>query len=228
MNTKALIAEFMGVFGLCFVGIFAIANAGAGATDLTGVAFAHGLIIAVMVAAFAAVSGAHFNPAVTTAMWITKRIDTKGAIAYFVVQILGGAVAAVIAGLVLGNPAVAGGTPAIAADATLTGALIAEIVCTFFLVTVIFGSAVDKRNSGQAPLYIGLVIVAGILAVGPISGAALNPARYIGPAIVGGVFGPNFWVWIVGPIVGGILAALLYDGVIMKGEADAQEIILER
>lgn len=221
MNTKALVAEFIGVFALCFVGIFAIANAGAGATDLTGVAFAHGLAIAVMVAAFAAVSGAHFNPAVSLAMLITKRIDTKGFVGYTFAQILGGAVAAIIASIVLGNPAVASGTPAIAEGVTATNALIAEIVCTFFLVAVIFGSAVDKRNSGQAPLYIGLVIVAAILAVGPISGAALNPARYIGPAIVGGAFGPNFWVWIVGPCVGGLIAGLLYQNVIVKDEPEA-------
>lgn len=223
MNTKALVAEFIGVFALCFVGIFAIANAGAGATNLTGVAFAHGLAIAVMVAAFAAVSGAHFNPAVSLAMLATKRITASGFFGYLIAQILGGAVAALIAGIVLGTPAVAGGTPAIADGVTAVNAMIAEIVCTFFLVAVIFGCAVDKRNSGQAPLYIGLVIIAGILAIGPLSGAALNPARYIGPAIVGGAFGPNFWVWIVGPCVGAVSAAFLFDGVIFKNEPEASE-----
>ncbi len=221
MNIKALIAEFIGVFALCFVGIFAIANTGAGATDLTGVALGHGLAIMVMVAAFAAVSGAHFNPAVSLAMLITKRIDAKGFFAYIIAQIIGGAVAAAVAGAVIGMDAVKNGTPAVGANFTATGALIAEIVCTFFLVIVIFGSAVDKRNSGQAPLYIGLTIVAGILAVGPISGAALNPARYIGPALVGGVFGANAWIWIVGPLLGGVIAALLYDGMILKSEPEA-------
>lgn len=221
MNTKALIAEFMGVFALCFVGIFAIANAGGGATDLTGVAFAHGLAIAVMIAAFAAVSGAHFNPAVSLAMLITKRIDAKGFVGYIIAQILGGVVAAVLAGAAIGTEAVKNGTPALGATATTTGALIAEIVCTFFLVIVIFGSAVDKRNSGQAPLYIGLVIVAGILAAGPVSGAALNPARYIGPALIGGAFGPDAWIWFVGPLLGGAIAGLLYDGVILKNEPEA-------
>jgi aquaporin TIP len=221
MNIKALIGEFMGVFALCFVGIFAIANAGAGATNLTGVAFAHGLAIAVMIAVFGAISGAHFNPAVTLAMFMTKRIDAKGFVGYVVAQILGGAIAAVLAGAAIGMEAVKNGTPALGATATTTGALIVEIVCTFFLVLVIFGSAVDKRNSGQAPLYIGLTIVAGILAAGPVSGAALNPARYIGPALVGGAIGPNAWIWFVGPLVGGAIAGLLYDGVIMKNEPDA-------
>lgn len=215
---KALIGEFLGVFALCFVGIFAINNAGAGATNLTGVALAHGLAITVLVAAFAAISGAHFNPAVTLAMLLTKRIDVKGFIGYVIAQILGGAVAAMIASIILGVAAVAGGTPALGEGVTSTNALICEIVGTFLLVTVIFGSAVDKRNSGQAPMYIGLVIVAVILAVGPISGAALNPARYIGPAIVGGAFGPNAWIWFVGPLLGGAIAGYLYDGVIMKDE----------
>jgi glycerol uptake facilitator-like aquaporin len=99
-------------------------------------------------------------------------------------------------------------------------ALVAEIVTTFFLVFVIYGVAVDKRGAFSilAGLPIGLTISIAVLAVGAISGAALNPARWFGPALVSGTF-DNFWVWIVGPAIGGILAGLAYDRLLLKGTA---------
>lgn len=217
MNFKALVAEFTGVFALCFAGIFAIANAGSGAADLLGVAFAHGLAIAVMIAALAAVSGAHFNPAVTLAMLVTKRIDVAGFLGYVVAQVLGGAAASFVASQAMGINAVRGGTPALSDGTSIGIAILLEAIGTFFLVATIFGSAVDKRNSGQAPLYIGLSIVAMILAIGPATGAALNPARFLGPALVGG-FGSNPLVWIIGPAIGGIVAGLLFEHVVFEKE----------
>lgn len=220
MKPRALIAEFIGVFALCFIGILAIKFSGDAGGTLVAVALAHGLAITVMIAAFGATSGAHFNPAVSFAMLIIKRMDFMGFLGYVIAQIFGGAVGAMAAGAILGNEAVGAGTPALGTGFATTPALLAEIIATFFLVATIFGTAVSKKSPGQAPLYIGLSIVAGILAAGPVSGAALNPARYLGPAIVGGVFGPEFWVWIVGPLVGGTIAGLLHDKVILPGEEE--------
>ena len=223
MKPKALVAEFTGAFGLCFVGILAIHHAGAGATNLTGVALAHGLIIAVLVAAFAATSGAHFNPAVSAALFAAKKIDAATFVGYVIAQIAGAAVGALAAGSIVGNAAIAAGTPAVAEGIAPTGALISEVIGTFFLVSVIFGVAVDKRSPGSAtaPLFIGLTIVACILGIGPISGCAINPARFLGPALVGGGMGANMWVWVVGPLLGGILAGVLYDQFFAKSEEAA-------
>lgn len=227
MKPRALIAEFIGVFALCFIGILAIRFSGDAGGTLVAVALAHGLAITVMIAAFGATSGAHFNPAVSFAILITKRMTVVEFLGYVIAQILGGAVAAMAAAAVLGNDVVKAGTPTLGANIEAMPALIAEIICTFFLVATIFGTAVSKKSPGQAPLYIGLSIVVGILAIGPISGAALNPARYLGPAIVGGGFGPNFWIWFVGPLVGAAIAGLLHDKVILPGEDADDKLVIE-
>ncbi|GEM85185.1 MIP/aquaporin family protein [Meiothermus hypogaeus] len=207
MNIRALIAEFLGVFALCFVGIGAIAATQGG--DLMVVALAHGLAIGLSVVALGALSGGHFNPAVTFGMLITGRISPVGAVGYWVAQLLGGLVAAFFIGALYGGTAVADGTPAPGANHTAIQALMMEIFLTFFLVSVIFGSAVFN-NYSYAGLAIGLAITMDILAGGAISGAAMNPARVLGPAIIGGEWSAH-WVYWAGPLVGAGLAALLYD-----------------
>ncbi|MDI9639646.1 aquaporin [Kamptonema cortianum] len=209
MKWNALLAEFIGVFGLCLIGIIAIHNLGSQDGGLIGIALAHGLIITVLVAAYAAVSGAHFNPAVSFGMLLAKKISGAEFFAYVISQIAGGVVGSVVAMTALGKEAVIAGTPALGAATTGTTGLIVEIIGTFFLVGVIFAVAVDKRSPGNAPMFIGLTIVACILAFGPLSGCAINPARYLGPALVGGM-SPNAWVWLVGPILGGAIASLAY------------------
>lgn len=207
MNIRALIAEFLGVFALCFVGIGAIAATQGG--DLTAVALAHGLAIGLSVVALGALSGGHFNPAVTFGMLLTGRISPVGAVGYWVAQLLGGLVAAFFIGALYGGTAVADGTPAPGANHTAIQALMMEIFLTFFLVSVIFGSAVFN-NYSYAGLAIGLAVTMDILAGGAISGAAMNPARVLGPAIIGGEWNAH-WVYWAGPLVGAGLAALLYD-----------------
>lgn len=207
MNIRALIAEFLGAFALCFIGIGAIAATQGG--ELIAIAFAHGLAIGLSVVALGAISGGHFNPAITFGMLITGRINLTGAIGYWIAQLLGGLVAAFFIGALYGTGAVASGTPAPGASHTAIQALMMEIFLTFFLVAVVFGSAVHN-NYSFAGLAIGLTITMDILAGGAVSGAAMNPARVLGPAIVGGNWADH-WVYWAGPLIGGGLAALLYD-----------------
>lgn len=206
-----LLAEFLGVFFLCLFGIGAIVNGDK--TGLVGIALAHGLAIFVSICAFAHISGAHFNPAVTTALAATKRIAPLDALAYIVAQLMGAAAASAIASYVYGKAWTAG-VPALT-GVNVSKGIVIEAVATFALMIVIMGVAVDGRsNAAIAGLPIGLVIVGDIFWSGPLTGAAMNPARWFGPAVVAGDFS-NAIVWIVGPILGALVAAFAYD-TIMK------------
>ncbi|MCS7058171.1 MAG: aquaporin [Meiothermus sp.] len=206
MNPRALLAEFLGVFTMCFAAIGSIA---ANRDEGIAVALAPGLAVGLLVVAVGAISGAHFNPAVTFAMLITGRISPLGATGYAVAQLLGGLAAAFFIGALYGGSAVAEGTPAPGSNHSAVQALMMEVFLTFFLVAVIFGSAVHNRYS-FAGLVIGLAVAMGILIGGPVSGAAMNPARVLGPALIGGEWAAH-WVYWVGPLVGAGLAALIYD-----------------
>lgn len=215
MNRKALLAEFIGTFALVFVGVGAIAadsmtNGGVG---LVGIALAHGLTIAVMVSATAAISGGHLNPAVSIAALIAKKIDLTNAAGYVVAQCLGGIAAAGLLQFAV-NPdvleTVKMGTPALGADVSISQGLITEIILTFFLMFVIYGTAMDRRAPKVGGLYIGLAVTLDILMGGPITGAAMNPARHLGPALMGGGL-QNLWLYWVGPVIGAIIAAFTYQ-----------------
>jgi len=214
MNTKALIAEFVGTFALVFIGVGAIAadEISGGSLGLVGIALAHGLTIAVMVSATMAISGGHLNPAVTFGAWITGKIDSLNAAGYVISQCLGGIVAAGLLRLLLpAEPlnAVEMGTPALGEGITAPMGLFMEAVLTFLLVFVVFGTAIDQRAPRVGGLFIGLTITLDILAGGPITGAAMNPARHLGPALLGGGL-QELWLYWVGPLLGGAVAALLY------------------
>jgi aquaporin Z len=219
---KKLTIEFIGPFALCFMGIGAIALTGG--LDIVAVALAHGLAIGLCVMAAGHISGGHFNPAVTTAMIATRRIDPQTGALYIVAQLAGALAGTLVIFMTFPNSLrdpVNDGVPAVSAGFSNGNALVAEIVTTFFLAFVIFGTAVDRRSSKAIPgLLIGLTISMGILATGSVSGAALNPARWFGPAVAGGHF-DNFWIWIVGPIVGAVIAGLLWNDVLMKDEPEA-------
>ncbi len=210
--SKKLAAEFIGTFTLIFIGAGTIMN---GKADLLGVALAHGLAIAIMVSAFAAISGAHFNPAVSFGMLVTRRINTTTFLSYVLAQLAGASVAALILRYIFGWGSDAGkslGSAAVAAGLSPTKAMIAEAIGTLLLVAVIFGVAVDKRGTfgAVAGFPIGLMISLDILLMGPLTGATVNPARWFGPALVSGSWS-NSWVWIVGPLLGGAIAAISYD-----------------
>jgi glycerol uptake facilitator-like aquaporin len=164
------VAEAIGAFALCFAGILVINS---GAVDLTGVALAHGLAIAVMIAALGHVSGGHFNPAVTLAFLLGRRIDPVMATIYWAAQLIGGLVAAVFVAVVVNRDAVATGTPILADDVNVLAGILLEAIATFFLVLVIFGTVVDRRAPATVyPLAIGLTIAVGVYAIWSFTGGA--------------------------------------------------------
>lgn len=219
MDARAYVAEFVGTFTLIFVGVGAIAAdnlTGGNSSGLIGIALAHGLAIAVMVAATAAVSGGHLNPAVTVGALVTGKISPTNAAAYVVAQCLGAIVAAAAIKAAMPETAleaVGMGTPALGVGASAGMAVVVEFVTTFFLMFVVYGTAIDPRGPGLAGLFIGLTVTLGILVAGPVSGGALNPARHLGPALLGGGM-ENAWVWWVGPLAGASAAALLYHNLL--------------
>ena len=227
MNYRAMVAEFVGTFALVWVGIMAIESLG---TDLLGIAFAHGLAIAILVTATAAVSGGHLNPAVTVGLLMAKKISIGDAIGYWISQLLAGLVAAYVVLSTLPGDAtqvVASGTPVV--NPTITSGVTAwtlELLATFFLMFAVLGTAVDKRAPKMGGLYIGLAVLMGILAIGPWTGGAMNPARWLGPAIAGDltVGMAEVVVYFLGPITGAILATIVYSLFLMPKEQVAETV----
>ncbi|HEY4330015.1 MAG TPA: aquaporin [Phycisphaerae bacterium] len=234
--TPALVAEAIGTFGLCFVGIMAIhVHAIQHEAGLISVALAHGLILAIMISIFAATSGGHLNPAVTLGLLAGGKIKGGPAVGYIIAQCIGGILAgfAVMAifpqdpkAADFGRTIVLQGTPAMADGSGITqisliGGCIAEAIATFFLVTAVWGTAVDPRAPKIGGFGIGLTVAADILAIGPLTGAAMNPARAFGPAVAATIAGghydwANHWVYWIGPVAGGVLASVIYRFLIMK------------
>jgi len=220
MKVKSMFAEAIATFALILIGGGAVVmnDFSGGALGLVGIAIAHGLVLMAMIYAIGHISGGHVNPAVTIAMFVTKNIDFMNAIGYIVAQLIGAAVAGFLlialfrdtnANLVLSVPDLA---PTISMG---TGILM-EIVLTFFLVFVVFGTVVDKRApTGMYGLAIGLVLTFDILFGGPFTGGAMNPARVFGPAIATGHWANHMVYWI-GPIVGGLIAGLFYQFVLYE------------
>ncbi len=217
---RPLTAEFIGTFGLVFIGAGSIVvnEARSGALGLLGVALAHAVVLSVMVTALMRISGAHFNPAVTFGLWLANKIDAKDAGFYVLTQLVAAVVAALLVKTLL--PSMAGevtgyGVTRIASDVDLIQAILIEAILTFFLVSAVFGTAVSpEAPSGIGGFGIGLVLLFDILVGGPLTGAAMNPARAFGPAAIA-----NDWVgqgayWI-GPLLGGAVAALVWGKVLL-------------
>jgi aquaporin Z len=221
-NFRPCLAEFLGTFFLCFAGIAAILSTtpavGSGA-GIVGIALAHGLALSVAVNAFGGISGAHFNPAVTSGFLVTGRIKPGLAVAYVIVQLLGATTAAGFCRMIFPAEAVTAanlGIPLPAAWATTGVVLTAEFIMTFLLMTAIFGTAVDERGKAVkiGGFGIGLTVAFDILAGGAVTGASMNPARSFGPALE-----MNYWTWHwaywVAPIAGAVVAALIYDKILL-------------
>ncbi len=219
VDMRALIAEFLGTFGLIFMGAGAIVVSGPQA-GLVGIALAHGLAIFLGVSFSGHFSGGHLNPAVTAAFMATKRMGANVGLAYMASQLLGAIVAAFVLWFATrGRPGGPGrlGTPQPGAGVDWLELILVEAILTFFLVFVIFGTAVDPRSPAKAifPLCIGMTITMDILAGGPLTGAAMNPARAFGPALVSWTWIKHLGYWI-GPVLGGVAAGLLYDTLLME------------
>lgn len=213
-DAKTYLAEVIGTFALCFIGAGAIITNQMtnGAVGLIGIALAHGIVLAVMISALGNISGAHFNPAVTIGLLVGNKISGGKAIGYIISQLVGG----IIAGLLLRTifpvsvwTPVNLGTPGLGQGVSVGTGVLVEIILTFFLVIAVYGTAVDDRAPKIGGFGIGLVLVFNILMGGPLTGASMNPARTFGPAVASGFWGAH-WIYWVGPIVGGILAAIAY------------------
>ncbi len=223
-----LLAEFVGTFALIFIGAGSIMTAAqltGGGYALIGIAAAHGFVIAVMVSALGHISGGHFNPAVSTALLITRKIKPVDWAAYVVVQLVGATVAALALSVIYNEVtknATQLGTPSIGEAYSSGQALLVEGILTFFLVFTVMAVAVDGRGAFKmvAGLPIGFVIFFDILMGGPITGGAMNPARWLGPALVSGNWA-DAWVYIVGPVGGGVIAALIYEIVVLRGKSES-------
>jgi len=218
-SARKFVAEFIGTFGLIFFGAGAILQQQMTQTvGTTGIAVAHGLAILVGIYAFGHVSGGHFNPAVTFAFLLTRRMSAGLTLLYWVAQILGAIVAAWLLAMAYHNGAADAHLGAPVADPSIRPGLAAllEGIAAFMLVIVVFGSAVDRRApSGFAGLAIGLTVTANILMGGVLTGMAFNPARAFGPALVAG-FWQDQWVYWVGPLLGGGVAGILYDRLFLE------------
>jgi aquaporin Z len=216
-HTRALLAEMAGTFMFFVIGAGAIVTAAISAAPGTGlvpVAFAHGLALAVAVSSFGAISGGHFNPAVTLALAIARKHPWPRVLTYWAAQLIG----AVLAGLVLRvffEPFLAAatathlGTPTLLAGVSPSLGIVIEAVLTIFLVWTVFGTAVSPNAPRIAGFGIGLVVTADILIGGPLTGAAMNPARHFGPAVVSNYL-DNWYVYWIGPLIGAAIAGLSY------------------
>jgi aquaporin Z len=218
------IAEFIGTLALVFIGAGAasviVGLGGLNAGSLLAVAFAFGLVLAIMVSNLGHISGGHFNPAVTLAVWVTGKIESARAAVYIVVQLIGAVVGAGLLRLALpealwkrtslGATTV---THQLGSGITFSNgrAVLVEAMLTFFLVFTVFAMAVDDRGvfKSIAGLGIGLVLVFDIIVGGALTGASMNPARSFGPALMAGKW-TDFWVYVLGPVTGAIIAGAVY------------------
>lgn len=222
-SIRHFLAEFIGTFALVFVGGAAIMSAtiANAPTSWLNVALAHGIILSIAVSATMRISG-HLNPAVTIGFLVARRIEPIMAAVYLIAQILAAMLAAYTL-KALYPAAVAEAThlggQSIALDVTTGQAVVFEAIATFFLVFAVFGTAVDPKGPRVGGFAIGLTVTADILAIGPLTGGSMNPARSFGPAVASGVFEGQIVYW-VGPILGGIVAALLYDSLFLRRDVE--------
>jgi MIP family channel proteins len=213
---KALVAELVGTFALVFIG----AGTGAiGAGGLVGVALAHGLVVVGFAYAYGHISGTHINPAVTIGVFSAGLIDAGRAVSYIVFQLVGGVLGALALRMVLGGPESGLGATTLG-DAVSVGqtvvhvtpaiGLFVEAVLTFFLVNTVLNAGEPNKANPNDGLAVGLTLTFCILMGGPLTGASLNPARTLGPAVAADIYS-NLWVYFAGPPLGGIAAGLLWN-----------------
>ena len=218
---KKYAAEFLGTFILVFMGCGSVVLAGS-YIGAVGISFAFGLSFLAMVYAIGGISGCHINPAVTLSMFVAGKITSKNAVVYIIAQCVGAIfAAAALYSIALGKPGYDlalnglgqnGYDTASPAQFTLTSAFVAEVLLTFIFILVIHGSTSEKVPKGFAGIPIGLSLVLIHLVGIPITGTSVNPARSLGPAIiVGGTALSQLWLFWVAPLIGGFLAAVVWN-----------------
>ena len=223
---RHFIAEFIGTFALVFVGgaSIMIAKDSNSPAGLIGIALAHGLILAVMVSALMRISG-HFNPAITIGFIVARRIEVPMAGVYILGQLIGAIVAAYTLKFTFPFTLfeiTRGGGQSLALQVSGGQGFVLEFIATFFLAIVIFGTAVDPKAPKIGGLAIGLVVAADILAIGPLTGASMNPARSFGPAVASGIYEAQLIYWIA-PIAGSIAACALYEYLFIRRDIEPVE-----
>ena len=247
-NLKKYVAELLGTFALVLIGCGSAVIAG-GNIGFFGISFAFGLTVLAMVYAIGPISGCHINPAITIAMLVAKKIESKDAMFYIAFQCVGAIIgAAVLLAIVsgaqnyklvddgaggaewaeydldedgLGQNGYEDGSPS---NYTIGAAFVAEVVLTFIFLLVIFGATSEKAPAGFAGIAIGLSLVFIHLIGIPVTGTSVNPARSLGPALfVGGDALSQLWLFWVAPIIGGAIAAFLWVFFFEESEAQKKE-----
>jgi aquaporin Z len=231
--SRRLGAEFFGTFWLVFGGcgsaVLAAAFPGLG-IGFVGVSLAFGLTVLTMAYAVGHISGGHFNPAVSFGLWAGKRFDGRDLLPYIIAQVLGAIAAAAVlyviasgkAGFELGGFASNGFGEASPGGYSMVAVLIAEIVLTFFFLFIILGATDKRAPAGFAPIAIGLALTLIHLISIPVSNTSVNPARSLGPALfAGGIYLKQVWLFWVAPIIGGLLAGVVYP--LVSGERSVED-----
>jgi MIP family channel proteins len=218
----AYVAEIVGTFLLVFFICGFISIAHPGPHDLAALGLVHAFVLGAAIYALGGTSGANFNPAVTVALWSIRKLRANDAVIYIVCQLIGAVLAALVVKLLfkdIGASANYGAStinPAVLHNGSAGLGLIAEALGTFMLVWAIMGTAVNPR--GEAPfagLVIGIALGVAVMIFGPATGAGLNPARWFGPALISSTY-DDAWIYIVGPLAGGLVAALGYRALVLR------------
>jgi aquaporin-4 len=226
MGRSAYVAEFIGTFALVFFGSVSVTVFGAilgfssPAGSFVGIALAHGLILMIMVYAIGYISGCHINPAITITAVALRKLEVDDGIAYLLAQVLGATLAGWTHALIL--PAMGSltnfglPTPSPAIGHNPITAIAVELIITFFLMFSVYAVLyTGKVPAGASGVLIGMTLTADILIAGPLTGAAANPARALGPAIAAGSY-QTLWVYFVGPIIGALLAGFVYQYLLLQ------------
>ncbi|XP_043721301.1 aquaporin TIP2-1 [Telopea speciosissima] len=222
-SIKAYLAEFISTLLFVFAGVGSViaynkltSNAALDPAGLVAVAVCHGFALFVAVSVGANISGGHVNPAVTFGLALGGQITVLTGILYWIAQLVGSIVACFLLKTVTGGMAIP--IHSLAAGVGAIEGVVMEIVITFALVYTVYATAADPKKGSLgtiAPIAIGLIVGANILAAGPFSGGSMNPARSFGPAVASGNFTGN-WIYWVGPLIGGGLAGLIYGNIFMN------------
>lgn len=219
-DTQKYLAELLGTFVLVFVGTGAAVIAGK-SIGFLGIALAFGLAVLIMVYAIGSISGCHINPAITIAMLVNGKIGSKDAVIYIIVQCIGAVIAsALLLAIMTGSPAYNLATDGLAQNGygtaspggfSMASGFITEVIITFIFLMVIFGATSKAAPAGFAGIPIGLTLTALLLAAIPVTSGSLNPARSLAPALIaGGTALSQLWLFIIAPIIGAVIAALVW------------------